>query len=161
MKTCTKCGAEKSLDEFYARRPECKDCTRAQQRSYRQNLTPTIPDRKVCPRCGKQKPEGEFHRNASRPDGLLAYCKPCWASLERVRRYGITDEEFAQRWEDQGGKCKICPTIFMLAGDAHVDHDHVTGDVRGLLCSSCNTGLGQFKDSAIILRRAAEYLDAC
>jgi hypothetical protein len=71
------------------------------------------------------------------------------------RRYGLTLEDVAELLRLQGGVCAVC-----LSRDPdHVDHDHQTGRVRGLLCFSCNGGLGQFKDDAVILRRAAEYLD--
>ncbi|HSF26017.1 MAG TPA: endonuclease VII domain-containing protein [Actinomycetes bacterium] len=59
-----------------------------------------------------------------------------------------------QRREDQAGRCPIC-----LAGPAvHVDHDHETGAVRGLVCFQCNAALGQLR-SPFVIRRAAAYLE--
>jgi hypothetical protein len=55
----------------------------------------------------------------------------------------------------QGGLCAIC----QVAPAAQVDHDHVTGAVRALLCFNCNGGLGQFKDDAAVLRAAADYVE--
>ncbi|MCO6007772.1 endonuclease VII domain-containing protein [Actinoallomurus purpureus] len=55
---------------------------------------------------------------------------------------------------EQGGVCLIC----MKAAAEHVDHDHVTGERRGILCFNCNVALGQFKDDPWVLRRAIEYL---
>jgi len=46
-----------------------------------------------------------------------------------------------------------------LVLDLHVDHDHITGALRGLLCSACNTGLGFFRDHPELLKRAIEYLN--
>ncbi len=56
--------------------------------------------------------------------------------------------------QGQNGLCAICKA----APAVHVDHDHVTGQVRALLCFNCNGGLGQFKDDPAVLRAAAEYV---
>ncbi|MFF7299132.1 endonuclease domain-containing protein [Streptomyces sp. NPDC008265] len=55
----------------------------------------------------------------------------------------------------QGGVCVIC----RIAPAEHVDHDHQTGKVRGVLCFSCNAALGQFKDRPDVMRRAAAYVE--
>jgi hypothetical protein len=60
--------------------------------------------------------------------------------------------------ETQGWICLVCHTTLTLK-TAHVDHDHATGAVRGILCFNCNGGLGQFRDDALVLRRAARYLE--
>lgn len=59
----------------------------------------------------------------------------------------------------QDGRCKICGGI-LLGSNAHVDHCHVTGKIRGILCGPCNRGLGLFRDSVTALRQAAIYLEA-
>ena len=78
---------------------------------------------------------------------------------ERLKRaYGITLAEYQQMLEIQDGRCKICgkkPGKRML----DVDHCHKTNKVRGLLCSKCNIGLGQFNDSLGLLLEAALYLE--
>lgn len=78
--------------------------------------------------------------------------------------YGITLEEYDQMLEDQDGVCAICrcPPTYERNGKVlalHVDHDHKTGEVRGLLCHTCNLGLGRFKDNPALLRDAAQYLE--
>lgn len=74
------------------------------------------------------------------------------------RKYGITEEQYEDILEAQAGKCGIChrkPKTRRLA----VDHNHKTGEVRGLLCSRCNHGLlGHAHDSIEMLERAIEYL---
>ncbi len=72
-------------------------------------------------------------------------------------RYGITLDDYNERLRNQGGVCAICkrvPDQRRLV----VDHCHTTGDVRGLLCSRCNTGLGMFTDNPETLYVAAVYL---
>lgn len=63
-------------------------------------------------------------------------------------------------FDQQNGRCAICESADPGAGKSRfaVDHDHVTGRVRGLLCNPCNKGLGMFQDSPMRLKRAAEYV---
>lgn len=78
----------------------------------------------------------------------------------RKRRYGITPEGFAAMLADQGGKCAVCSTPEPRGkSDWHVDHDHATGIVRGILCITCNIALGMLHDDPARCRAAAEYLD--
>ena len=74
----------------------------------------------------------------------------------KLRRYGLTAEQFNQKQDAQGNRCAICQEFFR--GTPHVDHDHATGEVRGLLCSSCNRAIGLLKDSSKVCAQAAEYL---
>lgn len=79
--------------------------------------------------------------------------------LKRI--YGITIKEYYKMLEDQGGGCAVCgKTPGENGRRLAVDHDHETGEVRGLLCSSCNTGLGNFKDDPQLLESAMYYLMA-
>lgn len=72
----------------------------------------------------------------------------------RLKRYGLTLEQFDQMLTEQHGRCLICRKTESLV----VDHCHTTGKVRGLLCNLCNTALGSFRDSPEILTSAIEYL---
>ena len=79
------------------------------------------------------------------------------------RRYGITREDYENLLEKQGDCCAICKTMTVgRKGHTHfhVDHNHVTGKVRGLLCDLCNRGLGYFKDDAYLMMRGAKYLES-
>jgi hypothetical protein len=76
-------------------------------------------------------------------------------------KYDLTPEGYSFLWDRQGGRCAICSAILEEIGlnGVHVDHDHVSGAVRGLLCAKCNRGLGQFSDEPELLRLAADYIE--
>jgi hypothetical protein len=78
------------------------------------------------------------------------------------KNYRMTTHEFNELWGLQDGKCAICSVVLLPRGrqndSAVVDHNHDTGAVRGLLCRSCNVGVGLLKDNTEILKSAAKYL---
>jgi len=132
---------------------------------------------KWCPRCQTSKQLEEFPLDKRR--GRYGYCKPCKAdymrersrmrtSLENfhhnlsrsLRQNGLTIEDYRRMSTEQEGRCAICRTDVPGQNAARLilDHDHKTGVVRGLLCSSCNRGLGYFADSPERLLAAASYL---
>jgi hypothetical protein len=74
----------------------------------------------------------------------------------QLARYGLTKDELKFLLERSGGKCEICRRD--ISSKPNIDHDHDTGAVRGLLCSSCNTGLGLFRDSPTLMLAAITYL---
>jgi hypothetical protein len=79
---------------------------------------------------------------------------------ELRKRYGLTPEDYERMRTEQNGACPICMRPFEDRPRAvHVDHCHTTGRVRGLLCESCNLGIGKFRDCPDSLRRAAEYIE--
>jgi hypothetical protein len=75
--------------------------------------------------------------------------------------FGLTIEQYEMMLVAQGGVCAICGKEEKAAGRTFlsVDHCHHTGEVRGLLCSRCNPGVGLFNDDPILLRNAAEYIE--
>lgn len=115
---------------------------------------------KTCCRCKIEQPTNNFHKSRARSDGLHVECKPCRSKMARVShlrdRYGITVEDYNDLLIEQDSKCAICSRT--VVGSLDVDHDHSTGEVRGLLCNRCNTGLGNFKDNPESLINAANYL---
>ena len=89
----------------------------------------------------------------------------CYSHYYAIYKYGVEPEEFARLLTHQGGGCAVCQRT--LGGSAGkpgrysrlaVDHNHRTGDVRGLLCMDCNLGIGKFDDDPQRLERAAAYL---
>lgn len=123
---------------------------------------------KRCGRCKRTLPKNQFAKNRSKHDGLQERCRECRAKHYKdtnycetsrdnrlKRKYGISLEDYEAMFADQGGVCKICKTS---DEDLVVDHCHETDIVRGLLCNSCNWGLGNFKDNVDLLRSAEEYL---
>ena len=87
------------------------------------------------------------------PKGSAAHRKATWKHRTGL---GFTVEQYDVLFKKQGGACAICGRATKT--HLYVDHDHTTGEVRGLLCSSCNLGLGNFKDSVPIMRQAILYL---
>lgn len=74
-----------------------------------------------------------------------------------MKTYAISLEEYNKMLDIQNYRCAICKNRTRTAV-LNVDHDHITGKVRGLLCSRCNTGLGRFQDRWEIVNEAANYL---
>lgn len=131
---------------------------------------------KVCSSCKEAKYLKDFSKNKSRPDGHHTQCKLCRSKFkpseesrkknnERLRRWnrfktsGFTQEDYDSKLEEQDGKCAICGTTDSGSMSFHADHDHKTGQKRGILCHKCNTGIGLLKDDVDILCSAINYLN--
>jgi len=78
-----------------------------------------------------------------------------------LRTYGLTRDQYEAMLDAQGGVCALCKRPARKIGGfiLDVDHDHVTGKVRSLLCRLCNIGIGHFHEDPTLLRAAAEYLE--
>ena len=74
-----------------------------------------------------------------------------------IETYNITMDQWNTMYNEQGGSCKICDKD-LVKSKAHTDHNHKTGKVRGILCGSCNRGLGLFQDNWGLLISGAKYL---
>jgi hypothetical protein len=140
-RTCTCCGKTGEIDFFSPSQfnrpsaPQCRECVSARHKTYRISNKEKINARR---------------RERRRLDGnTVRY-------LERLQRYKLTEPEFLTMLVLQDSQCAICDGDLRLS--LHVDHDHQTGNVRGLLCEMCNQGLGNFKDNIQNLDRAKNYL---
>ncbi len=80
---------------------------------------------------------------------------PQRAATQRMVRYGLTEDRYQAMVTAQDGKCAICQRVMT---PPHVDHDHNTGQLRGLLCDNCNRGIGHLKESPQIMNAAITYL---
>lgn len=127
-------------------------------------------DGRVCTSCNKFKDASQYTlERDSRAFGgvsMRSKCKECnefrkyKAFIKRT--YNFTWEEYEALLEKQNGKCAICKSKVGNATKTRlfIDHCHSGLHVRGLLCGSCNSALGLFKDSPTILRQAIKYLEA-
>jgi hypothetical protein len=132
-------------------RSECKECSRAIRRVwYDANRQKAIANVK------RWQQENRVEYNAKQ-----RVYRSKRRDIEREghlrRTFGITQGDYDKLLACQGGGCAICgkqPGKISL----HVDHDHETGEIRGLLCVGCNNALGQFHDDAALLDRAISYV---
>ncbi len=133
---------------------------------------------KVCSCCKKELSIVEFFARSKTDSRLKSACKQC--SRERAKRYwrskplpkevqreknlkrnfNLSIDDYNSKLKEQKFLCAICSLPKQEgAKEFAVDHDHLTGKIRGLLCRSCNTGLGLFKDSQNNLKSAINYLE--
>ncbi len=137
----------RKYNKEYSARPRVKEWARIRN---------ARPERKAVRKRYKQSLQGKEADKRSR--------RKNWAKHAPLRekqllwRYGLTPLEFQKMLELQSGLCAICSTPFVSR--PHVDHNHKTQKVRGLLCSNCNLGLGLFLDNPFILKMALEYLQS-
>jgi recombination endonuclease VII len=95
-------------------------------------------------------------RGGRRRQGQVSAPIPKVTYSPNMRKKEEFREFIAALFVKQEGKCRICQSC--IGFDFHIDHDHVSGYVRGLLCRDCNLGLGHFHDDMVALGRAAQYL---
>jgi hypothetical protein len=134
------------------------------------NLSPThsVYKDRTCLECGEYKryTEFSFSKHPRAPEGYASVprCKPChaiWKNKIHIKRtYGLEWEDYVNLMDKQEGKCYLCGS----SGSGKdqrlvVDHSHTTGEVRGLLCWSCNVGIGLFKEDTDLLRKVIKYID--
>jgi hypothetical protein len=136
---------------------------------------------KVCKKCGREKPLDEFYKDKNGILGVFLYCKTCDNLRHKIylekhpnhaiekhlrQRFNLSIEKREALLKSQDGKCRICQTTDPGSRGWQIDHDHsccsgrkICGKcIRGLLCISCNKGLGDFKDDIKLLQKAIKYL---
>jgi len=157
---CGRCHKRKKTDKFSPSPrhrnglfPWCRPC----KATYQANYIDTVPkDMRV-----EKQRVWRAQRDADSEARAHFLRKTSAYSLKR--RYGITSHEIVELAAFQEKVCAICkaaPDVTKKRGGLHIDHDHATKKVRGLLCESCNQGLGFFKDSVFALRAAIAYLQS-
>lgn len=165
-KRCFICDELKSLTEFHKHksredgfRSDCKECRKLD----RKKDWCSVEQR--CTICSEVKPNTLefFQRDKRFQKGnrrvCKTECKVCVAKRMRYhhlrRTYGISEIQVVKLHEKQNGICAICkekPKRLVI------DHNHITSDVRELLCDGCNSGLGMFKENIEFLKSAIEYI---
>lgn len=185
---CPACARYLPLEAFPNLRPRgatprCAECRGRTWKRKRRRANPPPADNpdlfkeglRRCAMCREIRQLEDFYRNPTNGK-VFSYCRPCaTAYVKRVRRkgattdlnrqarLGITPRQVADLRYAQGGKCAICGSATSVLKDGQersldVDHDHETGEVRGLLCIRCNRGIGIFGDRVELLLTAAQYL---
>jgi len=173
MRICTKCKTPKPVTDFHAKKRYrdgldtwCKDCRSSYVKDWKKKNLDKV--------AAVAKRHYDAHGDELRRKGREYYAEnreliqqrardrydPETQKYKRLKKlYGLELEEYDRLVEIAGGKCQICgvPGIETSKGLV-VDHDHETGDVRGLLCTRCNVGLGQFGDDMNLLNKALNYL---
>lgn len=142
MKTCKECGETKPLSEYYM-------YSRATTGYFNR-----------CKACDRERAKESMARSRAANPAKHAASRARWARNARLREYGLTVEQYDAMLLSQGAVCAICGSAEAggFGGRLPVDHDHTTGEVRGLLCHDCNAGLGRFADDPDRLLAAAAYL---
>jgi hypothetical protein len=153
MKQCKNCKELKPLELFHndsrnkdGKQNKCRVCTNEQRSQHRKQ---NAEQHKQAVEAWKKADPEKYYR-------MLRNSK--------LKKYGLTIQEYDGLFKSQKGVCKICGETETKGKGKHketlaVDHCHTTGKVRGLLCSSCNRGLGFFQDKIDNLKKAIEYLD--
>lgn len=174
MKHCRKCEQDKDQKEFYQDRSKsdnlrtiCKVCDSTSHAARYKPVRSTgirhtkasiyqdgvLVSRK-CAKCMEYYPPSGFYKDPS-------YCIECskqYVKDQRFARYGITEQQYRTIEKAQAGKCAVCKTLPPEGKVLCIDHDHSTGNVRGLLCAPCNSALGLLKDDVASLQNAIVYL---
>lgn len=149
-KFCNQCQQTKPIADFIRSQPDSRT-----GRIYQF-------ERKICISCVSQRQRARLLERFGDVEAVRKY-----KTLEKIRRicrrYHTTHEQVFQTLSTQNNQCKVCfrpISFFAKAYDdqACIDHNHKTGKVRGVLCHSCNTGLGYFYDNPAFLKSAIDYL---
>ena len=128
-------------------------------------------EEKECVRCKNIKSVNDFVKSKYHKKGIRGYCKQC-ANVSGKKYRTEHPQKFIDSWYktvygieskfkmiiEQDYKCAICGCKLDLKKNTHVDHNHDNGKVRGILCHSCNMGIGFFKDNTELLLKAVLYL---
>jgi hypothetical protein len=146
---CKRCGVKRPIIDFHivkecldGRRPVCKFCIRKQQ---------------------KKRYDGNAEFARARQRKYNAHNPQVMRKINLKKKYGITLEQYNTMFIFQGGVCLVCgqSEIVTRLGkikNLAIDHNHVTGKIRGLLCQKCNQALGLLNDNPVIIKSLLKYI---
>lgn len=181
LKFCRSCKKDKSIYEFHkkseyqdGRYPRCIECVKS--KIYLPKKTFIIDNKKKCSKCGVIKHVSCFDKRINRKLGIQSMCRTCRAyypknacpkrirNYDLLKSYGISTDDFEKLLVFQNNCCAICGVDQILLKDGKkkylcVDHCHLTGRIRGLLCDKCNRGIGLLGDNVDNLVNAILYLN--
>lgn len=176
-KVCTHCQQEKPVSDFATNQrykdgyyAYCDECVSTVSKEiYAKNREKRLAQMKAWKAANPEKvraanqrwnaANGDLRRQLDRERGVKY---PRRATFYHWKRYfGLTPEAHAALIAAQDGKCRVCGVAFEPGRgekSAHVDHDHKSGKVRGIICRECNLGIGHFRDDLALLEKAVVYL---
>lgn len=165
---CSICKIPKKNIEYYPKKKQgnsrryescCISCNVNRTKKYKSNRNPF----RICTKCKLLKEHskgGDICKDCTKEYTLKV--KDITTNRRLKKDYGITLEDYNALLKIQNNNCGLCedpliPNIGM-SRNSNVDHDHLTGKVRNILCHNCNVGLGHFKDNIDLLYKAIAYL---
>lgn len=176
MSKCTKCNKEKEQHHFSFRndtqkyRTICRKCSKGyktNRKDKKENIIKNINKcLKECGKCKELKTLDNFHKDKQTFTGYTSLCIECKKEYSKNNKSAIKKSTAKKRYNIDSEKydylmsidnCQICNSK-LTNNNRCIDHCHNTLDVRGVLCSFCNIGLGHFKDSLDNLNNAIKYL---
>lgn len=162
-KTCTECKVKKLADEFYPNKNAatglssyCKRCWNVviKKRYYNKEYAAKRKKIYVAKHTDKVIQGRKDYYLSNKPE-----IRRKAREKELVVKYDLTREQYLKMFSDQSFQCAVCSgEVVPFTRNAHVDHCHTTGKVRGILCKPCNQGLGFFRDDQTRLLNAVSYL---
>lgn len=161
MNNCAFCNSDKivkaGFNQHNHQRYICRSCNRSFTEQTNPNIGVVLNDEKYCSVCDQFKPLSKFPK---RKNYIEYCCKSCKskASKSRYSNHNLTKEEFDIMINNQNNRCSICNIEFKSNRTTYIDHDHITGKIRELLCPKCNGILGKSNDNILILENAIKYL---
>lgn len=160
MKKCSKCNKEYSLKEFHKKYGKpismCKYCSKEYQHfhymKHREERKEKVKQYRLN---NPEKMKIQYEKRRKNPEEKLRNIDRCL----RNSPHGVGLDRKKRLLEAQKNQCFICDYEFKSITEAKVDHDHISGMIRGILCNKCNSILGYAKDNINILQGAIDYLD--
>jgi len=172
LKKCCKCKLEKPRSLFYAdnsrrdgKKAWCKECHYKWEKEYKRKFDGKLREYYKNYHSEYYKKNKDRLKKIFRKNYILKKNEYRERNKKTYfRRYGITYENAISTWEKQKKKCAICNVDMVILGTNGkrgfcVDHDHKTGRFRGILCHSCNSAIGLFKENIENIKQAVNYLD--
>lgn len=165
MKKCTKCKVNKNITEFHKDKYEpdgfrifCKSCISLYRKEHQDTIRIYRLQYNKLNKVKIQKSQKAYE--LKNKDAMFDYRK----NWKLKNRYGITTQDYLNMVISQDNKCAICNSPETIrqnnkVNELAIDHDHKTNKVRGLLCGSCNRGIGLFKENTNLLKLAITYLE--